>query len=252
MDAARHDRDRGSSLLRAQRDRPRGDRAGALEGHPRGQGRRGRLDADAAARPQPLRRERGHVRAEGDRGLPRRAAQPPVEGLDPRSYLNTVFYGSRPTASMQRRRPTSRSRRGGSGSARQRSSRALPRRPRSTTRSTTAHGIGPPGPGASGHARPGEDHAAPVPAGGRRARDPPPAREALYADQRAVLLQLRPSLPDCAVRREHRSLGRLRLRPSTAASSKRRGTRFSGRCPTPTTRPRRSSRSTRRTARSAR
>ncbi len=65
----RHGGDRGRALLRARRDRLRGDRARRLGGPEGGRGGPGRLDDHPAARPQPLhRRSRGDDRAEDPRG----------------------------------------------------------------------------------------------------------------------------------------------------------------------------------------
>ena len=77
-------RDRGPPVLRPWRDRCRGHRPRALarcQGRSR---RRGRLDDQPAARPQPLHLERAHRRAQGDRGVPRdEARRRVVEGAHP-------------------------------------------------------------------------------------------------------------------------------------------------------------------------
>ncbi len=65
----RHGGDRGRALLRARRDRLRGDRARRLGGPEGGRRGPGRLDDHPAARPQPLHRgSRGDDRAEDPRG----------------------------------------------------------------------------------------------------------------------------------------------------------------------------------------
>ena len=59
-----------------------------LERHPCRQGRRGRLDDHAAARPQPLHRPRADAEAEDQGGLPRdQALARLVEGQDPRRRI---------------------------------------------------------------------------------------------------------------------------------------------------------------------
>ena len=82
--AARDRLDRGPALLPARRRRLRGHRARRVEGRDRRQGRRGRLDDHAAARPQPLHRPGEDVQPQGEGGVPRdQALEQVVEVEDP-------------------------------------------------------------------------------------------------------------------------------------------------------------------------
>ena len=78
-------RDRGPPLLRSTAASTyEGIARAAWARHPRRQGRPGRLDDHAAARPQPLHLARADARAQGQGGLPRDQARPAlVEGQDP-------------------------------------------------------------------------------------------------------------------------------------------------------------------------
>ena len=84
LDAAGDDRRRGPALLPAQRCGLRGHRTCAVARPHRGGDRRGRLDADPAARAQPLHLPRAHRDPQVAGGLPRRSAQSRlVEAADP-------------------------------------------------------------------------------------------------------------------------------------------------------------------------
>ena len=77
--------DRGPPLLRARRNRRGGHRARALAGRQGGPRRRGRVDDQPAARPEPLHLERADGRAEDHGSVPRgEARRGLVEGQDPR------------------------------------------------------------------------------------------------------------------------------------------------------------------------
>ena len=144
-------RDRGPPLLQAQGRR--------LRGHParRGQERRrrrhpGRLDADDAARPQPLHGRAGahrrrRLQAQDPRGQARRGPReppprPPGQDLDPRQVpeLRALRHGRRPDRGRppgRRRGCSSTSPRASSRCARRRCWPASRRRRRPTTRSWT-------------------------------------------------------------------------------------------------------------------
>ena len=95
-DAEGDHRHRGPPLLREQRDRLHRDPAGARERRLVGPVRAGRIDHRAAARPQPLSQPAAVPRPEARRGVPCRAARPPLEqephphGVPQRHLLRTA------------------------------------------------------------------------------------------------------------------------------------------------------------------
>ena len=221
-----------------------------------GRGRRGRLDDHAAARPQPLHLARADRRAEAEGGVPRAQARHDAwtkSGSSPR-YMNQVYYGnlaygieaaaqtyfSKPAATLNLPEAALLA--------------GLPQAPsaydpfnRTEIATVRRNQV------LRAMLDEGADQAGPVRLGARAAARPE-GREALHDDPRAVLLQLRPRRADRRVRRRDRALGRAQGlhddRPALPAGGAEGDPRDALRArPIP---PPRSSRSTRRTAPSAR
>ena len=248
-------RDRGPPLLLPRRRRRLRRLPRRLQEHRGRPDRRGRLDDHAAARPQPLHRERALVHAQGEGGLPRaQARREVVEGADPRDLPEPGLL----------RKPRLRDRGRVADVLLEAGQEALARRGGAPRRPAAgAVGLRPLQPagrgGAAAKRRPARD------AAGRLHRRRPvreglavaaqaEARRALHAHPRAVLLLVRARPADQGVRRldrpKRRAQGLHDDRPALPGLGDR-GDQVDASLRR-TTRPPRSSRSTRRTARSAR
>ena len=182
----------------------------ACERPPRRRGRPGRLDDHAAARAQPLHLEGADVQAQGQGGLPRDQAEPPlVEGQDPRRVRQPGLL----------RQPRLRDRGRGADVLLEARARALARTGGDAGRPPAgAVELRPAAPalerdraarrGVARDAQLRVHHARPVQGGDRGPGPAPQAGQALHAHQGAVLLQLRARPADRRVRVEHGPLGR--------------------------------------------
>ena len=224
MAAEGDDRDRGPPLLAARRRRLRRHRAGRLAGPHRRQGRPGRLDDHAAARPQPLHRPGADVHAQDQGGVPGDQAREQVaEAEDPqRVPQHRLLRQSRlrrrgrgPDLLLEAREPADAA---PGGAARRAAAGAVGLRPVPQS----AGGARPARRGAARDARQPRHHARAVPAGDPLELARSQAGAHLHAHQAAVLLLVRDRRARAAVRREHRARGRAEGlhddRPAAAAA----------------------------------